>query len=1287
MKRIGFFISFLFILIQASEIAGELHFTPQEQKYIAQHPTVILGADYNWPPYDFKDKNGNHAGIAADILQLISKKSGLHFEVHPDIWANTMQKMQMHQLDGLTCAAPTKKRKKFLLFTDTYVTMPLAIIVQNDTHNIHSFEDLKHKTVAINKGSYLHEWLTQHHPEIELELTTSHAKSLEAVAFGQADAYIGNIAVATYIMKHNFLTNLTVAGQVPNMDTKVSIAIDKTNPLLFGIIQKTLRSLTKQEKNEIINKWYKQALQTQQNHIKLTNKERQWLQKHPTVTVAIETDWAPIDFTTQQGEYVGIAAEYLKAVSQVSGIHFEYKPYQWSQTLKKFKNKQVDLIAAVYKTPDRTSYMHFSKPYFRMMDYFFIRRDIQASTLKDLRGKRVAVVKEYAQNKILQQEYPYIKQVPVNNITEAITAVAQGKADILFDTYAVLSYLIEQKNLQNIIVPFRPAERNSGIHALHFAIQPEDTQLLSIINKSLDTLTNKQKEQMQNKWVNLHKTRVTLQLTNNEKEWIKEHPIIRVGAGPDWAPVDFVEDGKYVGIAKDYLDLIAQKTGLKFSYTVDTWNNNIKKIKSKQIDMLGAVYYREERTHYMNFTHPYFELLDYFFIRKGMKARTLEDLDGKTAAVPRGYAHAAILKQEFPNIHILYVDTFKEAIDAVAKGKADILFDTYAALSYTLQKEGIRNIIPFQEYRGKQVNKIHMTTRQDYDTLTSILDKALDSITQEERKKIRQKWLTTPPDYSLFYQIAAVLILLFLAFIYWNRKLSREIAKRKAMEAQLLQSQVELEEQRQKAVTASQAKSEFLSNMSHEIRTPMNAILGFTELLDEQLDNPRLKSYVKTIRSAGDSLLMLINDILDLSKIEAGKLAIEKKPTNIHKLIEEIGSIFTLSIQNKGLDLLVEVDKTLPDALLIDDIRLRQILLNLVGNAVKFTSTGHIKISVHAKNVKEHLSKLDLKIDVEDTGMGIPADQIDKIFGKFEQISGQDNRQFGGTGLGLAISSKLANMMDGTLSVKSVEGEGATFTVYLNNIDIASVAKDVVEQDSSKQPKAEEILFEKAVVLVVDDVQDNRELIVKNFESTPIEVIQASNGLEAVQSTQKKRPDLILMDIRMPVMDGYEATKRIREKYPDIPVIALTASVMEDQSEQNKRKYFSGFLRKPVLKRTLYELLSQFLPHTKTQISQQQDTHELTLSSLALANLSALQEQIVSQVIPLKTKAQHTNNMTDISLLAKTLDSVAENFELTALHTLASEFQDAIDTFDIATIEQLFVKTEKLLDKIVKKKV
>jgi len=218
----------------------------------------------------------------------------------------------------------------------------------------------------------------------------------------------------------------------------------------------------------------------------------------------------------------------------------------------------------------------------------------------------------------------------------------------------------------------------------------------------------------------------------------------------------------------------------------------------------------------------------------------------------------------------------------------------------------------------------------------------------------------------------------------------------------------QLKEAMESAEAANHSKTEFLANMSHEIRTPMNAILGFTELLNEQVKEPRLKSFINTIQSAGHTLLMLINDILDLSKIEAGKMTLQQVATNPHELFKEVGDIFTINIQKKGLDFYIEIDPNIPHSLLLDPVRLRQVLFNLLGNAVKFTETGSVKLSVKSVNVFENLSKTNLLITVEDTGIGIPKDQQDRIFNAFEQQSGQDSGKFGGTGLGLSITEAIS---------------------------------------------------------------------------------------------------------------------------------------------------------------------------------------------------------------------------------------------------------------------------------------
>lgn len=378
-------------------------------------------------------------------------------------------------------------------------------------------------------------------------------------------------------------------------------------------------------------------------------------------------------------------------------------------------------------------------------------------------------------------------------------------------------------------------------------------------------------------------------------------------------------------------------------------------------------------------------------------------------------------------------------------------------------------------------------------------------------------------------------------------------------------------EKRQKAAdAASQAKTLFIARMSHELRTPLNSVLGMTELLSETNPSPDQLEYIRLLQSSGEFLESIINDILDFSKIEAQQLVLDDIPFDLQKTLDDVAAIVNVRAREKNLPVTVSIDPSIHRTLSGDPVRLKQILINLGGNAVKFTRDGMVKIELTQAQALGHSDTCEhILFKVTDTGIGIPGDMREIIFDSFTQADSFIKRQYGGTGLGLSICKRLVELMGGSIGVESVEGEGSTFFFTLS----LKKTKDPTDVEA-KGPVDSEIHLPPLTILLADDIEPNRTVVHKFLKKSPVTLIDAVNGLEAYETFVQGKIDLILMDVEMPVMNGLEATRKIRlwEKEHGLaptPLIVLSAHAFGEQKRQCYDAGCNDLLVKPIRKNDL----------------------------------------------------------------------------------------------------------------------
>ncbi len=484
----------------------------------------------------------------------------------------------------------------------------------------------------------------------------------------------------------------------------------------------------------------------------------------------------------------------------------------------------------------------------------------------------------------------------------------------------------------------------------------------------------------------------------------------------------------------------------------------------------------------------------------------------------------------------------------------------------------------------------------------------------------------------------------------------RDVTEQKKMEAALIKA-------KQDAEMASKSKSIFLANMSHEIRTPLNAIIGFSQLMNrDKLLSESQKEYNVSIIRAGEHLLALINDILELSKIEAGRIVLNPANVDLHSILDDIQMIFKERAQTKNLQFICEKSNNLPRYVFVDESKLRQIYVNLIGNALKFTDEGGIAIRSRVDKIDEDTSQLI--VEIQDSGPGIAEDEIGKLFIHFEQTSSGISKG-SGTGLGLALSRELAILMGGNISVSSKVGKGSVFTFQ---VQIKAGDSGAIKAYSPKRVISIDKNKEVYRILVVDDKAENLKVAVTLLKLVGFETNEAVNGQDAIAKFENWKPDLILMDMRMPVMDGYEATRRIKsmESGEKTPIVALTASTFEDELKHLNTLGIQGYIRKPFRENELFMTIGKILG-----INYIYDEEKPESESKYLNNPDALKEDIAKLPNRLIVKMQQALAVADLDLLIELIESFeSDNQELT------QQLLNLALNYDYDKLQQILSKKE-----------
>jgi two-component system sensor histidine kinase EvgS len=936
--------------------------------------------------------------------------------------------------------------------------------------------------------------------------------------------------------------------------------------------------------------------------VQLSEADARWLQQKRRLVLAVSApDYPPFDITTTGHALEGLTADYADLLKQLLQTEIEVHRYATrAEAVQALKQGAADLLGTANSYEAQDPQLRMSSTYAVDQPVLVTRTDSPQTLDRALAGKRLAMLYHYLPEEYVRQFYPGARVELFPSTLGAVGAVAFGQADIYLGDAISAHYLISKNYLNNVrLAKFSSIE--PGRFA--FALAGDNRRLLRIVNQALAAISANEQISILRRWgaggATVSGTQ-PLQLSVVEQRWLKQNPRLRVAINENMMPISFFDsEGRFRGIAADVLEKVSLRTGLKFDMRpTQSVAEMLEWIRTGQVDLVAGISPSIEREAQLLFTRPFLTSPNVLVTRvePGSPA-TLDDMAGKTLAVTQGNSAGEFIRQNFPQIRLVNASLTADAMEKVAQGRADGGINSLIGARYMISRL-YRGRLQVTSTVGVEPARGTLATSRNATELHSILDKALLSIAPEEIDEMTQYWrndLMLEQSYWLRHRqqilqafaVAGSLLLLALAWIAWQR---RQIRQRQQLLAQL-------QDAKEAADEANRAKTTFLATMSHEIRTPMNALIGMLELALKRADEGVTdRAAIEVASNAGQQLLGLIGDILDIARIESGHLSLTPERANLQDLVLSVGRVFEGLAQQKNLRWRVELEEHSDRDVLVDPTRFKQVLSNLLSNAIKFTQEGEVSLTL--RTVSTSSDRLAVSLRVEDSGIGISTADQQRLFSPFVQAgnSRQSGRQ--GSGLGLVISRTICEMMGGRLHLHSVLGSGTQVDINLELIALQPLpAIEVHKHDDLPPTRA-------LLILVVDDYPANRLLLSRQLSYLGHHVLLAEDGQQGFEQWRGHEVDLVITDCNMPVASGYELAGAIRDEErfeggsPTL-ILGFTANAQPEEKIRCIEAGMDDCLFKPIRLGDLSKWLAERFGHLPTGANEQRPNAEIDLSGLA----------------------------------------------------------------------------------------